>query len=246
MQSGVDYNSENNKFMTSNILEAEGLFKIFHCGSEKVYAVNDVSLAVEKGSITSIIGPSGSGKSVLLNILGCLDSPTSGALKVEGREVFKNGISLSENELTKIRRRFFGYVFQRFFLIPTLTVYENITLPSAFYKIPDLEKRAEDLLKILDISNRKHHLPSELSTGQMQRVAIARALINNPSILLADEPTGNLDSKRSEEVKQLFLDLNKNHNVSIIFVTHNPDLVKIAHRVLEIQDGKIMRDSSQN
>lgn len=225
----------------TNVIEAQNLVRIFHCGSEKIYAVNDVSIAIKKGSITSIMGPSGSGKSVLLNILGCLDNPTSGTLRIDGQEIFKNGISLSEDELTKIRRRFFGYVFQRFFLIPTLTVYENIILPSAFCKIPEIEKRAEDVMAMLDIANRKNHLPSQLSTGQMQRVAIARALINNPSILLADEPTGNLDSKRSDEVKQLFLDLNKQRGISIIFVTHNPDFAKIGHRLVEICDGKIVK-----
>lgn len=225
-----------------NIIEAQNLVRIFSCGSEKVYAVNDVSLAIKKGSITSIMGPSGSGKSVLLNILGCLDNPTSGTLRVDGKEIFRDGLSLSESELTKIRRRFFGYVFQRFFLIPTLTVRENIILPSAFCDIPEIEKKVEDIMAMLDMSNRKHHLPSQLSTGQMQRVAIARALINNPSILLADEPTGNLDSKRSEEVKQLFLDINKNHGISIIFVTHNPDLAKIGHRLIQIRDGKIDTD----
>ncbi len=225
--------------MMTNIIEAQNLVRIFSCGSEKIYAVNNISLAIKKGSITAIMGPSGSGKSVLVNILGCLDNPTSGSLKVDGQEIFKDGLSLSEDELTKIRRRFFGYVFQRFFLIPTLTVYENIILPSAFCKIPEVEKRAADIMGMLDIANRQHHLPSELSTGQMQRVAIARALINNPSVLLADEPTGNLDSKRSEEVKQLFLDLNKNHGISIIFVTHNPDFAKIGHNLIKIRDGKI-------
>lgn len=225
--------------MSTNVIEAQNLVRIFHCGSEEIRAVNDISLAIKKGSITAIMGPSGSGKSVLLNILGCLDNPTSGSLKVDGQQIFKEGLVLSEDELTKIRRRFFGYVFQRFFLIPTLTVYENIILPSAFCKIAEVEKRAEDIMGMLDIANRKHHLPAQLSTGQMQRVAIARALINNPSVLLADEPTGNLDSKRSEEVKQLFLDLNKNRGISIIFVTHNPDFAKIAHNLIEIRDGKI-------
>ncbi|MDR1195226.1 MAG: ABC transporter ATP-binding protein [Endomicrobium sp.] len=223
-----------------NIIEAEKLTKIYTRGSEKVYALNEVSFTIQKGEIVSVTGQSGSGKTTLVNILGCLDNPTSGSLKVDGTQIFKENLKLSESGLTIIRRKFFGYIFQKFFLIPTLTVKENILVPAVFQKeLKANENKLDEILKMLGISHRKNHLPSQLSGGEMQRVAIARALINSPSILIADEPTGNLDSKRSEEIKELLTDLNKNHGITVILVTHNPEFAKIGNRRIELYDGRL-------
>ncbi|MCL1911234.1 MAG: ABC transporter ATP-binding protein [Leptospirales bacterium] len=220
------------------LIQANKLTKIYTRGSEKLCALNEVSFNVNKGDIVSITGPSGSGKTTLVNVLGCLDNPTSGELTIDGKEIFKEGLTLSESELTRIRRAIFGYVFQKFFLIPTLTVKENILLPSAFQKkYRDNEEYPDNIMQILDIAKRKDHLPSQLSGGEMQRVAIARALINNPSVVIADEPTGNLDSKRSDEIKELLVNLNKEHGITIILVTHNTELAKIGSRSLELYDG---------
>jgi putative ABC transport system ATP-binding protein len=223
-----------------NIIEAEKLTKIYTRGSEKVYALNEVSFTIQKGEIVSVTGQSGSGKTTLVNILGCLDNPTSGSLKVDGVQIFKENLKLSESGLTIIRRKFFGYIFQKFFLIPTLTVKENILVPAVFQKeLKANENKLDEILNMLGISHRKNHLPSQLSGGEMQRVAIARALINSPSILIADEPTGNLDSKRSQEIKELLTDLNKNHGITVILVTHNPDFAKIGNRRIELYDGRL-------
>ncbi|MDR2426715.1 MAG: ABC transporter ATP-binding protein [Endomicrobium sp.] len=226
-----------------NIIEAANLTKIYARGSEKVCALNDISFTVKKGDIVSITGQSGSGKTTLVNIVGCLDNPTSGSLKIDGTQIFKENLELSESELTVIRRNFFGYIFQKFFLIPTLTVKENILVPAVFKKeLKVNENRLNEILKMLGISHRKNHLPSQLSGGEMQRVAIARALINSPSILIADEPTGNLDSKRSQEIKKLLTDVNKERGITIILVTHNPDFAKIGNHHIELFDGKAIRN----
>ncbi|OGW53781.1 MAG: hypothetical protein A2Y81_11335, partial [Nitrospirae bacterium RBG_13_43_8] len=187
----------------------------------------------------SIIGPSGSGKTTLINLLGCLDNPTSGELSLAGRLIFSNTRRLSENELTKIRRETFGYIFQNFYLIPTLTVLENVMLPLTFYRKADSENQGIKLLKLLGMEHRKSHLPSQISGGEMQRVAIARAMVNMPEILLADEPTGNLDSKRSAEIVRALKDLNRSAGLTIIMVTHNRDLAGQATRMLEMKDGRI-------
>lgn len=226
--------------MNGNIIEVKNLTKIYHRGSEEIYAVRNAGFSVKAGQITAVVGPSGSGKTTLVNILGCLDNPTSGSVKIDGREIFRPGRELSEKELTLIRRQYFGYIFQKFFLIPTLTVKENILLPSVFCKeIEDGEKQAEELAETLGIAHRLNHLPAELSGGEMQRTAIARALIGNSKILIADEPTGNLDSKRTDEIKKLLLDLKQKRGITIITVTHNPEFAKIADTVLEISDGEI-------
>jgi len=224
----------------AELIRANKLTKIYTRGSEKLCALNEASFIVNKGDIVSITGPSGSGKTTLVNVLGCLDNPTSGELTIDGKEIFREGLALSESELTRIRRSIFGYVFQKFFLIPTLTVKENILLPSAFQKkYQDNEKNLDSIMQTLGIDKRKDHLPSQLSGGEMQRVAIARALMNNPSVVIADEPTGNLDSKRSEEIKELLVNLNKERGITIIIVTHNPDLAKIGVRSLELHDGAL-------
>jgi putative ABC transport system ATP-binding protein len=220
-------------------LEAGHLKKIYKRGSEDILAINDVSLTVHKGEFLSFIGPSGSGKTTLINILGCLDNATSGSLKVGGRTIFADNKGLSENELTKIRRRVFGYVFQKFYLVPMLTVYENVLLPFAFFKKTEAEADPMDILKSLGLDKRVRHRPSELSGGEMQRVAIARALINRPEILLADEPTGNLDSKRSQEIGEVLKTLNEKEGLTVLLVTHNQALAGIAGRTIMLRDGKV-------
>ena len=220
-------------------LEAINLIKVYLRGSEEIPAVNDISLLINKGDFISIIGPSGSGKTTLINLLGCLDNPTSGELFLGGRLIFNSTRRLSENELTKIRRETFGYIFQNFYLIPTLTVLENVMLPLTFYRKADSENQGIKLLKLLGMEHRKSHLPSQISGGEMQRVAIARAMVNMPEILLADEPTGNLDTKRSAEIVQALKDLNRSAGLTIIMVTHNRDLAGQATRMLEMKDGRI-------
>ncbi|HTY07672.1 MAG TPA: ABC transporter ATP-binding protein [Candidatus Edwardsbacteria bacterium] len=220
-------------------IQATDLTKVYQRGSERIAAVDGVSLTVGQGDFVSFIGPSGSGKTTLINILGCLDNPSSGKLALSGQSIFDQGTALGEAELTKVRREMFGYVFQKFYLIPTLTVLENIVLPFTFYKKPGAEKGVDEILGLLGIANRKHHLPGQISGGEMQRVAIARALVNKPRILLADEPTGNLDTRRSTEIGFLLKELNKWENLTVIVVTHNPDLAKMANSVIELRDGKV-------
>ncbi len=220
-------------------IEAVNLKKVYSRGSEKITAVNEVSLQVHRGDFISIIGPSGSGKTTLVNLLGFLDNPTSGELHLGERPIFNHSKPLTERELTKIRRETFGYIFQNFYLIPTLTVIENVMLPLAFYRKSGTENEAKDLLKLLGMEGRKDHLPAQISGGEMQRVAIARAMVNKPEILLADEPTGNLDTKRSREIVQVLHELNRKVTLTVIMVTHNPELAKYANRMLEMKDGQI-------
>ncbi len=220
-------------------IEAINLKKVYSRGSEKITAVNDVSLRIHRGDFISIIGPSGSGKTSLVNLLGFLDNPTSGELHLGERAIFNHSKPLTERELTKIRRETFGYIFQNFYLIPTLTVIENVMLPLAFYRKPGTENEAIELLKLLGMENRKDHLPAQISGGEMQRVAIARAMVNKPEILLADEPTGNLDTKRSREIVQVLQELNRKATLTVIMVTHNQELAKFADRMLEMKDGQI-------
>ncbi|MGD1010855.1 MAG: ABC transporter ATP-binding protein [Candidatus Aminicenantales bacterium] len=220
-------------------IEAENLRRVYRRGAEEIPAVDGVSLTLEKGSFLSIVGPSGSGKTTLINVLGCLDNPTSGRLLLEGRPVFADGKSLSEARLTRIRRDVFGYIFQKFYLISTLTVYENVVLPFTFYRKPGASEDVGDILRLLGIDGRKDHLPGQLSGGEMQRVAIARALVNKPQILLADEPTGNLDTKRSEEIGQILKDLNERTGLTVVLVTHNLPLARMAHRTIELRDGRV-------
>jgi ABC-type lipoprotein export system ATPase subunit len=220
-------------------LRAEDLRRTYRRGTEEVRAVDDVSLTVEKGSFVSIIGPSGSGKTTLINVLGCLDNPTSGRLALGGRAVFENGLGLSEARLTRVRREVFGYIFQKFYLVPTLTVLENVILPFTFFKKPGADEDVGRVLERLGIGGRAGHLPGQLSGGEMQRVAIARALVNKPEILLADEPTGNLDSARSEEIGGLLRDLNEREGLTVVLVTHNLRLAGLAHRTVELRDGKL-------
>ncbi len=220
-------------------LDARNLRKIYKRGAEEIVAVDDVSLTISKGEFVSFIGPSGSGKTTLINILGCLDNATSGSLEIGGRTVFSARKCLSESDLTRIRRQVFGYIFQKFYLVPTLTVYENVILPFAFFQKAEAQADPMAILKFLGIDKRVDHRPSELSGGEMQRVAIARALINKPEILLADEPTGNLDTKRSEEIGGILKNLNEKEGLTVLLVTHNPSLARIASRTISLIDGRI-------
>jgi len=225
-------------------IEVNDLTKIYHRGIEEIISVNHVSFQINKGEFISIIGPSGSGKTTLINLLGCLDNPSSGDLRLGGRSIFGGTKRLSESDLTKIRREAFGYIFQNFYLIPTLTVLENVALPLTFYCKPGAEHEAPKLLKLLGIDNRQDHLPGQISGGEMQRVAIARAMVNRPEILLADEPTGNLDTKRSAEIVGVLRELNKNVGLTIVMVTHNQELARSADRILEMKDGRISQIES--
>ena len=220
-------------------LEAKNLTKIYKRGAEEILAVDDISLVIRKGEFVSFIGPSGSGKTTLINILGCLDNATSGSLAIGGRDIFSAGHSLSESQLTKIRRVVFGYIFQKFYLVPTLNVMENVLLPFAFFQKAEAQADPIEILRFLGLDKRVNHRPSELSGGEMQRVAIARALINKPEILLADEPTGNLDTKRSGEIGEVLKTLNEKEGLTVLLVTHNPALAKIAQRTITLRDGKI-------
>ncbi len=220
-------------------IEAEHLRRVYRRGPEEIAAVDDVSLRIEKGSFTSIVGPSGSGKTTLINVLGCLDNPTSGKLALEGRTVFEDCQGLSEAKLTRIRRDVFGYIFQKFYLVSTLTVLENVVLPFTFFKKPGADEDVGRLLALLGLDKRADHLPGQLSGGEMQRVAIARALVNKPDILLADEPTGNLDTARSEEIGRILQELNAREGLTVILVTHNPRLAALAQRTIELRDGRV-------
>lgn len=220
------------------MLEAQGLRRTYHRGSEEIHALDGVSLKIRQGDFVSFTGPSGAGKTTLLNLLGCLDNPTEGELYLDGRKIFGDGKMLSERNLTRIRREIFGYIFQNFHLIPTLTVRENVTLPLAFYRKSETEGEAERLLKMLGMEHRMDHVPAEISGGEMQRVSIARALINRPKILLADEPTGSLDTRRTTEIGEVLRQLNKNSGLTILMVTHNTDLAKLGDRVIEMRDGQ--------
>jgi len=219
-------------------LEARGLTRIYGRGSEEVRALDGVSLLIRKGEFVSFMGPSGSGKTTLVNLLGCLENPSSGELDLAGRRIFGNGNVLSERDLTRIRREVFGYIFQNFYLIPTLTVRENVALPLAFYRKPGVEGEVEKLLGMLGMEHRVNHLPGQISGGEMQRVAIARALVNRPEILLADEPTGNLDTKRTGEIGEILQELNQTTGLTIVMVTHNPDLGRLGGRHIEMRDGQ--------
>jgi putative ABC transport system ATP-binding protein len=225
--------------MKEEVIVAKGLTKIYHRGSEDIHALKDVSFAIGEGEYVAIVGPSGSGKTTLLNLLGCLDTPTRGSLRLNGTEV--NG--LKEKDLVKLRRENIGFVFQQFYLLPTLTVRENIELPLLFSKKNGYRSQIDEVIELVGLKARAEHLPGQLSGGEMQRVAIGRALINEPEIILADEPTGNLDSTTSLKIFKLFQNLNKK-GLTLIIVTHNLELAKSAHKVIQLRDGEIARKAS--
>jgi putative ABC transport system ATP-binding protein len=216
------------------ILQASGLTKIYRRGREEIRALKEVDFSVEKGEFVSIIGPSGSGKTALLNVIGCLDTPTRGMVILDGTETTK----MKERDLVRLRRDKIGFVFQQFYLIPTLTARENIELPLLFSRKGN-RRRIEEILDMVGLSDRGDHLPGQLSGGEMQRVAIGRALINDPRIVLADEPTGNLDSATSRMIFELFRDLNRS-GLTLVIVTHNLDLARQADKMYTLRDGQMV------
>jgi len=218
------------------VITAKDINKIYGRGETKVNALKKVNIEIKKGDYITIIGPSGSGKSTFMNILGCLDKPTSGKLYIENTDVS----TLNENKLAKIRRKKIGFIFQKYNLIPTLTALENVTLSMSFAGVTFSEriKRAEDLLKKVDLTHRLSHKPSELSGGEQQRVAIARALSNNPSIILADEPTGNVDSRSGIKIMDILEKIN-NQGETVIVVTHDPNIAKRGKWTIRIHDGVV-------
>lgn len=220
------------------ILRVEHLSKIYGKGENEVRALDDVSFSVEKGQFVAIIGPSGSGKSTLLHILGGVDRPTTGKVFLEGQDVFAQ----NEDQLAIFRRRQVGLIYQFYNLIPVLNVTENITLPVLMDGRKVNQERLEDLLTTLALKGREKHLPSQLSGGQQQRVSIGRALMNSPAVVLADEPTGNLDSKNSQEIVELLKLSNKQYGQTLIIITHDENIALQADRIITIEDGKITRD----
>lgn len=223
-----------------SLLEVKSVSKIYGKGNNAVHALKDIKFSVDKGEYIAIVGESGSGKSTLLNIIGALDIPTEGKVIINNKDLF----SMKDSELTVFRRRNIGFVFQGFNLIPELTVEQNIIFPVLLdYKKPD-RKYLEELLNILGLQERKNHLPSELSGGQQQRVVIGRALITRPSLILADEPTGNLDSKNSSEVISLLKESSQKYEQTIIMITHSRSIAQAADRVLRVSDGILVDQGS--
>ena len=218
------------------ILKAENLIKTYTMGEEKFNAVDDISFTVEQGEFVAIVGASGSGKSTLMHMLGGVDRPTSGKIFIDGNNICE----LNNDKLAIFRRRQIGIVYQFYNLIPILTAEENITLPADLDGRKPDPKKLEDIMQTLGIADKRKNLPNELSGGQQQRISIARALINDPAILLADEPTGNLDSKSTSDIVSLFKMTNQKYNQTIIMIPHNLEIAKEADRVIRIQDGKIV------
>ena len=216
-----------------NLLEVSNICKTYGNGETAVHALKNVSFSVPKGEYVAIVGESGSGKSTLLNMIGALDTPTSGKVTIGGKEIF----SMNDSKLTVFRRRNIGFIFQAFNLVPELTVEQNIIFPVLLdYQKPD-QKYLEELLAVLNLKERRNHLPSQLSGGQQQRVAIGRALITRPSLILADEPTGNLDTQNSSEVITLLKEASRKYEQTIIMITHNRSIAQSADRILQVSDG---------
>ena len=220
------------------ILKVENLTKVYGKDSTKVVALDHVSFSVEKGEFVAIVGASGSGKSTLLHLLGGVDRPTSGKVYVDGKDIY----NFNDDKLAIFRRRQIGLIYQFYNLIPILNVEENITLPLSLDNRKVNKETLNDMLKLLGLQNRRTHLPNELSGGQQQRTSIGRALITNPTLILADEPTGNLDSKSSDEIVALLKKSNKELNQTIIMITHNMEIAKMADRIIKIEDGKIVEE----
>jgi len=220
------------------MIKVSNLVKTYRMGEIEVHALRGVSLEIADGELVAIMGPSGSGKSTLMNILGCLDQPTSGSYLLDGIEVS----SMTDDQLAEIRNRKIGFVFQSFNLLPRRTALEQVELPLLYSRTENRRERAKEALATVGLADRMGHKPTELSGGQQQRVAIARALVTNPSIILADEPTGNLDTRASEEVMSTFIRLNEERGITVVFVTHEPDIAAYTRRIIHVRDGLINSD----
>jgi putative ABC transport system ATP-binding protein len=222
------------------VIDTKGITKTYQMGPTQVHALRDVSLQISRGELVAIMGPSGSGKSTLMNILGCLDQPTAGEYYLAGAEVAR----LDDNQLAKIRGRQIGFVFQNFNLLSRTSALNNVELPLIYTGVGRRQRRRESIaaLEMVGLGDRIHHKPNELSGGQQQRVAIARALVSHPAIILADEPTGNLDSHSSEEIIGIFQRLNEEQGITIIFVTHEPDIAEHTQRIVRLVDGGVVED----
>ncbi len=223
---------------TKTVIKLENVWKTYDMGNNKVHALQGLNLDVLKGEFISIMGPSGSGKSTAMNLIGCLDLPTRGKVILDNKDISK----MTESQLARIRGKKIGFIFQKFNLIPTLTAIENVALPMIFQNVPrhEANNKAKDLLTMLDLKERMNHVPGEMSGGQQQRVAIARSLANNPEVILADEPTGNLDSKTGNNVISFLKKLHKEKNTTIIMVTHDQHVARQAKKTYYLRDGKFV------
>jgi putative ABC transport system ATP-binding protein len=221
------------------VIELKDIKKLYRMGDIEVPALNGVSIQVARGEMVAITGPSGSGKSTLMNIIGCLDTPTEGTYILDGVNVSQ----MSDDEQAMIRNKKIGFVFQQFNLLPRTPAIDQVELPMVYAGATDRRARAQEALQKVGLGDRLHHRPNELSGGQQQRVAIARALVNNPSIILADEPTGNLDSKSGAEIMQIFHSLNRERGLTIVLVTHDPSIASQAQRVIRVRDGQVVPSS---
>src|SRR4051794_25252726 len=220
------------------VIEIRDLTKVYRMGDVEVHALKGVSLTVERGEFVAIMGPSGSGKSTLMNVIGCLDQPTAGTYELDGVETSR----LTDDELAAVRNQKIGFVFQQFNLLSRVPALEQVELPLIYSGAKDKRARAIAALESVGLGSRLHHKPSEMSGGQQQRVAIARALVTNPAIILADEATGNLDTRSSEEIMELFQRLNRERGMTVVFVTHEPDIGSHTQRIVHIRDGRINKD----